>query len=105
MKIDKAPICPHCGQVTDKYETPPFHFADGLGWCTPFLYVCFNEECPLYLRGKKHLMENYGQAASYRYMVYPDTGVEDVMVAANPKLLEKRLEALKSVLEDPESGE
>lgn len=100
MKIDKAPVCPHCRQVTDKYETPLFHFADGLGWGTPFLYVCFNEECSLYVRGKKQLLENYGQAASYRYIIYPDTGLEDVMVAANPKFLEKRMELLKSVPDD-----
>ncbi|MDO9287661.1 MAG: hypothetical protein Q7T83_02590 [Thermodesulfovibrionales bacterium] len=100
MKIDKAPMCPHCGKECEKYETPIFHFADGLGWGTPFLYVCFNEECPLYVRGKKHMMEKYGQAATYRYMVYPDTGLEDVMVAANPNLLEKRMKALKSVPDD-----
>ena len=53
MKLEKAPNCPHCGKELDKYDTPSFHFADGLGWCTDFLYVCFNDECPLYVKGKK----------------------------------------------------
>ncbi len=100
MKIEKAPKCPHCGMELDKYDTPPFHFADGLGWGTPFLYVCFNEECPLYARGKKHMMENYGQAASYRYILYPDTGLEDVMVVANPRFLQKRIEILSPAAEE-----
>ncbi len=107
MKLDKAPKCPHCGKDTEKYETPPFHFSDGLGWCTPFLYVCFNDDCPPYVKGKKYLMEKYGQAASYRYMVYPDTGQEDTIVAVNPKLMEARLAAMRSKLdaEDSENNE
>lgn len=96
MKLEKAPNCPHCGKALDKYDTPSFHFADGLGWCTDFLYVCFNDECPLYVKGKKYLWEKYGQAASYRYMVYPDTGLEDTIVAVNPRHMEARLAALKN---------
>lgn len=80
MKLEKAPNCPHCGKELDKYDTPSFHFADGLGWGTDFLYVCFNDECSLYVKGKKYLWEKYGQAASYRYMVYPDTGQEDTKI-------------------------
>jgi hypothetical protein len=60
------------------------------------MYVCFNDECPLYIRGKNHLLEKYGQAASYRYMVYPDTGQEDTIVAVNPRHMEARLAALKN---------
>ncbi|HBR22661.1 MAG TPA: hypothetical protein DD713_08915 [Nitrospiraceae bacterium] len=105
MKLEKAPNCPHCGKELDKYDTPSFHFADGLGWCTDFLYVCFNDDCSLYVNGKKYLWEKYGQAASYRYMVYPDTGQEDTIVAANPRLMEVRLAALKSQPEEENQEE
>jgi len=105
MKLDKAPICPHCGKQTERYDCPPFHFADGLGWGTDFMYVCFNEECPPYVRGKKHLWEKYGQAASYRYMVYPDTGQEDTIVAANPRFMEARMAALKAQPDEDDKEE
>jgi len=102
MKLDKAPNCPYCGKETEKYDCPPFHFADGLGWGTDFLYVCFNDDCPPYVKGKQYMVEKYGQAASYRYMVYPDTGQEDTIVAANPRLMEARMAALKTQSEDSE---
>ena len=105
MKLEKAPNCPHCGKELDKYDSPSFHFADGLGWGTDFMYVCFNDECPLYIKGKNHLLEKYGQAASYRYMVYPDTGLEDTIVAVNPRHMEARLAALKSQPEEENKEE
>jgi len=100
MKLDKAPICPHCKKDTEKYDVYPW---DGVGWGVPFLYICFNDNCPFFVRGQKHMMENYGQVASYRYMVYPDTGQEDTIVAANPKLMEARMAALKTQPDEPET--
>lgn len=105
MKLEKAPNCPHCGKETEKYDCPPFHFADGLGWGTDFMYVCFNDDCSLYVKGKNYMREKYGQAASYRYMVYPDTGLEDTIVAANPLHVEARLAALKNKSADENTEE
>jgi hypothetical protein len=95
--LEKAPICPHCGKQTEKYDVYPW---DGVSWGVPFLYVCFNEECPPYVRGIKHMWEKYGQVASYRYMVYPDTGQEDTIAVVNPKHMEARMTALKAESED-----
>lgn len=67
----KKPQCPHCGQVMTIWECPPVNFSDGLGWGTPYLYVCFNDECPLYLNGWKNIMENYSTHASYRCICDP----------------------------------
>jgi hypothetical protein len=53
------------------WECPPVNFSDGLGWGTPYLYVCFNDECPLYLNGWKSIMENYSTHASYRCICDP----------------------------------
>jgi hypothetical protein len=69
----KRPKCPHCGKEMTLWEVPPMTFSDGLGWGTPYLFVCFNDECPQYKEGWDHLKENYAQTASYRCMNYPGT--------------------------------
>ena len=55
------------------WEVPPFNFSDGLGWGTPYLFICFNDECSLYAQGWENMQENYAQNASYRCMNYPGT--------------------------------
>ena len=72
LSQDKT-LCPHCGVEMNIWEVPPFSFSDGLGWGTPYLFVCFNDECPLYVNGWKNLEENYAHNASYRCMNYPGT--------------------------------
>ena len=46
----KKPKCPHCGEEMKLWEVPPITVGDGLGWGTPFLFLCFNDECSLYSR-------------------------------------------------------
>ncbi len=75
----KKPACPHCRQEMTLWEVPPITFSDGLGWGTPFLFVCFNDECPLYKQGWEHLQDTYAQSASYRCMNYPGTEQFEVM--------------------------
>jgi len=75
----KKPACPHCGQEMTLWEVPPITFSDGLGWGTPFLFVCFNDDCPLYKQGWEHLKDSYAQSASYRCMNYPGTEQFEVM--------------------------
>jgi hypothetical protein len=67
------PSCPHCSIEMNLWEVPPMNVGDGLGWGAPFLYLCFNDECPLYQQGWDHLKENYAHHASYRCMNYPGT--------------------------------
>jgi len=67
------PQCPHCGAEMTIWEVPPFNFSDGLGWGTPYLFICFNDECSLYVQGWENMEENYSQCASYRCMNYPGT--------------------------------
>jgi len=67
------PRCPHCNQEMSIWEVPPFNFSDGLGWGVPYLYLCFNDECPLYRQGWEHIEETYAHRASYRCMNYPGT--------------------------------
>ena len=71
MLSQEKPKCPHCGQEMKIWETPPINFADGLGWGTPYLFICFNDDCPLYRQGWGHMKETYAHTASYRCMCYP----------------------------------
>jgi hypothetical protein len=73
------PKCPHCGQEMNLWEVPPVNFSDGLGWGTPYLYVCFNDDCPCYRQGWDHMKETYAQSASYRSMNYPGTETFEII--------------------------
>ena len=65
IKMDK-PLCPHCDVAMTLWEVPPINFSDGLGWGTPYLFVCFNDDCSSYKRGWEHLEETMEAPASYR---------------------------------------
>lgn len=67
------PACPHCGQEMCIYEVPPINYSDGLGWGVPFLYVCFNDECPPFKGGWDEIREKYAHTASTRCLIYPGT--------------------------------
>jgi len=69
----KKPHCPHCGEEMNLWEVPPFTIGDGLGWGTPYLYLCFNDNCQLYRQGWDHMKATYAHTASYRCMNYPGT--------------------------------
>ena len=69
----EKPKCPHCGQEMKLWEVPPVNFSDGLGWGSPYLFLCFNDECPMYTQGWKDMEENYAQRASMRCFNYPGT--------------------------------
>ena len=70
---EKNPKCPHCGEGMNIWEVPPVAFGDGLGWGTPYLYICFNDNCPLYVQGWENIEKNYGHKSSYRCLCYPGT--------------------------------
>lgn len=69
----KKPLCRHCGKEMCLWEVPPFTFSDGLGWGTPYLYICFNDECPLYVQGWDDIEESYAHKASVRCLCFPGT--------------------------------
>jgi hypothetical protein len=78
------PKCPHCGAEMTIWEVPPFSFSDGLGWGTPYLFVCFNDECPLYVQEWENLEENYAQRASVRCLNYPGTNQFECIPVFSP---------------------
>ena len=83
MAQDK-PTCPDCGEVMNLWEVPPINFSDGLGWGSPYLYLCFNDDCPIYSQGWENMKENYSHTASYRKMNYPGTEQFELMPVFSP---------------------
>ncbi len=78
------PACPHCNAQMSIWEVPSINVGDGLGWGTPYLFMCFNDECPLYTQGWDDMMENYAHHASYRCMNYPGTDQFELMPVFSP---------------------
>jgi len=68
---DEEHLCPHCQTKLSCCTTPPFHVGDGLGWGSDVFFVCLNDACPLFTNGWKLVETQYGQNASFRYMVLP----------------------------------
>jgi hypothetical protein len=80
MVEETRPVCPHCGEGMVIWECPPVSFSDGLGWGSPYLYVCFNDDCPMYLEGWENIMDHYETMASYRCICDPMSGRMDSML-------------------------
>jgi len=72
MLSKEAPQCPHCKQSMKIWQVPDFAFSDGLGWGTPYLFICFNDDCQSYKSGWDDIRGNFAHNASYRCMCYPD---------------------------------
>lgn len=81
----EKPNCPHCGEEMCLWEVPDISVGDGLGWGTPYLYICFNEECSLYQNGWDNVMENWAHKASYRCMCYPGTEQYECIPVFSPQ--------------------
>jgi len=78
LEMEK-PVCPHCSQEMDIWEVPPIPMGDGLGWGTPYMFVCFNDKCKIYESGWDNMSENFGHTASYRCICYPGTENFEIM--------------------------
>ncbi|MFO7839441.1 MAG: zinc ribbon domain-containing protein [Desulfosalsimonadaceae bacterium] len=81
---EEKPKCPHCGLEMQIWEVPPVAFGDGLGWDSPYMYVCFNDQCPMYVNGWDNLWENYAQRASYRCIKSPNSSNFEAMPVFSP---------------------
>jgi hypothetical protein len=52
---------------------------DESNWDSPFMFVCFNDECDYFVRGWRWTEEQFATKASYRYFVNPATGASGPM--------------------------
>jgi hypothetical protein len=112
LKVQEPPICPHCGEMMSVFTLPPVTFGDGLGWNAPFLWICGNDECPVFRKGFEQALSQYGRTVSMRAIVEPDSGRHSVAPAFSfdpahmGKFLEERAkraaDATKSTPDDDE---
>lgn len=101
----EKPKCPHCNQEMKLWETPPINFSDGLGWGSPYLFLCFNDECPLYVQGWDDMEENFAQRASMRCFNYPGTNQFECMpvfssVGGQGQIVDDESLAMEEVLKE-----
>jgi hypothetical protein len=67
MSEDKT-VCPHCGRKMNKFKTP-----GESTWGETYWWVCYNNDCPYYVKGWDHMMETMKVKCSYRHRYDPDT--------------------------------
>ncbi len=81
----EKPHCPYCKEEMQLWEVPDIAMGDGLGWGTPYLYICFNEACSLYNQGWENVRQNWAHKASYRCMCYPGTDQFECIPVFSPE--------------------
>ena len=82
-KVTEAPTCPHCKMKMEQLDSRH------LDWESPYLWVCFNDNCTLFKKGWNHMMDSYGQLVSYRFMIHPQSGESGVIPAFSQQYLKE----------------
>jgi hypothetical protein len=78
--------CPHCGATLASVELP-----EAASFVQPYHLVCFNDDCPYYVRGWTWMSERYGVKSSYRYRVDPQSGHASPIAVWSPTALRSRM--------------
>jgi SAM-dependent methyltransferase len=68
--IKNTLLCPHCGEKLNKWAVPDNPFSQT--WDNDYMYICFNDACPYYVRGWDCMHNQAGCSVSYRLMYNPE---------------------------------
>src|SRR5512145_1505191 len=71
--LEEKHCCPHCSGDLSLCHAPAVHVGDGLGWGSEYLFICLNDNCPLFIKGWDYIANQYGHVGSYRYMEIPNS--------------------------------
>jgi SAM-dependent methyltransferase len=69
-RVKKTLRCPHCDEKLSKWEVPDNPFCQT--WDNDFMYICFNDGCPYFVRGWDRMYRDTNQSMSYRLMYNPE---------------------------------
>jgi SAM-dependent methyltransferase len=69
-KIKETLSCPHCDERMKKWAVPDNPFI--ATWDNDFMYICFNDKCPYFVRGWDFMYKEGNRGVSYRLMYNPE---------------------------------
>lgn len=69
-QIKHTMACPYCGEALRKWMVPDNPFCQT--WDNEYMYICFNDSCPYFVRGWDHMDKEGNRGMSYRLMYNPE---------------------------------
>lgn len=81
--------CPYCGETLKKWAVPENPFAQT--WDNEFMYICFNDACPYYVRGYDVMQRKGKGGNSYRLMYIPEKDCCLPVPVPTPKALRESI--------------
>ena len=81
-KEDEPHLCPHCGQKLSRWKPPPL-----TSWGNTIQFVCFNDQCPYFVKGRAWMKEKFNVNTSYRHRRDSETGHSGPLPVWSPDAL------------------
>ena len=76
----ERPVCLYRGKEMKVWASYETGFGCGSRWGTPYLFICANDEHPLFVDGWGHMRKTYSRPCSYRCICCPDSRKTETMV-------------------------